>query len=123
MNKRSPKIIQFSWGRVVVSGHETTFKDVKLFPGGAREWDWNETGTRHIPGIQPADIQELLDNGALKVILSQGMQKRLRITPEAVNELEKLSVETFILPTDDAVEKYNELVDSEQVGALIHSTC
>jgi hypothetical protein len=123
MNNRSPKIIQFSWGRVVVSGYETTFKDVKLFPGGAREWDWNETGTRHIPGIQPADIQELLDNGALKVILSQGMQKRLRITPEAVNELEKLSVETFILPTDDAVEKYNELVDSEQVGALIHSTC
>jgi hypothetical protein len=123
MTKRSPKIIQISWGRVVVSGYETPYKDVKLFPGGAREWDWNETGTRHIPGIQPADIQELLDNGALKVILAQGMQKRLRITSEAVKELEKLGVEFFILPTDDAVEKYNELVAYEQVGALIHSTC
>ena len=123
MNKRSPKIIQLSWGRVVVSGYKTPFKDVKLFPGGAREWDWNETGTRHIPGIQPADFQELLENGADKVIISQGMQERLRITPEAVRELEELGTEFFILPTDDAVEKYNEFVDSEQVGALIHSTC
>ena len=28
----------------------------KLYPGGARAWDWRETGTRHRPGIQPADI-------------------------------------------------------------------
>ena len=30
-------------------------KDFKLYPGGGREWDWNETGTRHVPGIQPGD--------------------------------------------------------------------
>ncbi len=123
MNKQSPKIIKISWGKVIVRGHETPFKDVKLFPGGAREWDWNETGTRHVPGIQPADIQELLDNGAVKVILSQGMENRLQITAEAARELEELGIETFILPSDDAAEKYNELAESELVGALIHSTC
>jgi hypothetical protein len=26
--------------------------------------NWRETGTEHSPGIQPADVQELLDRGA-----------------------------------------------------------
>jgi hypothetical protein len=34
-----------------IEGHPT-FKDAKLFPGGARAWDWRETGTGHVPGIQ-----------------------------------------------------------------------
>jgi hypothetical protein len=108
---------------VVVKGYRLPFKDVKLFPGGAREWDWNETGTRHVPGIQPADIQELLDSGAEKVILSRGMQKRLETTAVTIQHLEASGVETHILPTEEAVDLYNTLADSERVGALIHSTC
>jgi len=38
-------------------------KDFKLYPGGGREWDWRETNTEHVPGIQHADVQELLENG------------------------------------------------------------
>jgi hypothetical protein len=59
---RSPRITQLSWGRLEVDGDQT-FKDAKLFPGGAREWDWRETGTHHVPGIQPADLEELLAHG------------------------------------------------------------
>ena len=47
-------ILHLSWGHVEVEGYPT-FKDTKVFPGGAREWDWRETGTGHVPGIQPAD--------------------------------------------------------------------
>ncbi len=79
---RSPKITELSWGRVIVEGYPNPFKDVKLFPGGAREWDWTETGTRHVPGIQPADISELLKKGARRVILSTGMQQRLLVKPD-----------------------------------------
>ena len=61
---RSPRVHELDWGRVVVEGQPLPFKDVKLYPGGAREWDWNETGTHHLPGIQPADVKELLDHGA-----------------------------------------------------------
>ena len=59
----SPRILLLSWGRIEVEGHPP-FKDAKIFPGGAREWDWHETGTRHVPGIQPADVQELIEHGA-----------------------------------------------------------
>ena len=47
-------------GRLVVDDR-TSFRDAKLFPGGSRKWDWNETGTHHTPGIQPADVKELLE--------------------------------------------------------------
>ena len=33
-------------GKIEVEG-TGTLRDAKLFPGGAREWDWRETGTEH----------------------------------------------------------------------------
>jgi len=54
----SPKITHLSWGHLEVEGQDAPFKDAKLFPGGARGWGWNETGTDHEPDIQPADVEE-----------------------------------------------------------------
>ena len=70
---RSPQITRVSWGRLEVEGKAEPYKDAKLFPGGSREWNWRETGTEHVPGIRPADVQELLDHGAKVVVLSRGM--------------------------------------------------
>jgi hypothetical protein len=120
---RSPRIRELAWGRLVVEGQPGPFKDVKLYPGGAREWDWNETGTHHNPGVQPADVQELLDHGARVVVLSQGQLRRLQVAPETLRLLESLGVQAHVLPTGKAVQRYNELCESEAVGALIHSTC
>jgi hypothetical protein len=120
---RSPKIIELSWGRLIVEGYPDPFKDVKLFPGGAREWDWTETGTRHVPGIQPADITELIKKGARTVILSTGMQQRVLVNPDTHKWLSDRGIRFTVLPTNEAVEIYNELAVSEAVGALIHSTC
>ena len=55
-----------------------------MFPGGAREWD---TGTRHVPGIQPADLDELIAHGASAVVLSCGMWQRRRVSPETLQAL------------------------------------
>lgn len=79
-------IIRSAWGRneETFSSHPEHFlgplevegvgtgKDLKLWPGGGREWDWRETNTEHVPGIQPADVQELLDKGSKIVVLSRG---------------------------------------------------
>ena len=112
-----------AWGSVTVEGTSRPFKDVKLYPGGAREWDWSETGTRHVPGIQPADIQELIDSGARVIILSVGMEGALQVMPETIAHLENNDLTHHILRTDEAVKHYNQLADSVPVGALIHSTC
>lgn len=118
----SPEISEISWGKVEVD-NTYTYKDAKLFPGGSREWDWNETGTQHIPGIQPADVRELIDHDAEVVVLSKGINQRLRVSKETENFLKKEQIPYHILQTEEAVKKYNELRKNTAAGALIHSTC
>ena len=120
---RSPRITHLSWGRLDVEVEDGSFKDAKLFPGGARDWDWNETGTQHEPGIQPTDVEELLEHGATVVVLSKGFYERLNVTPETLQMLEDRGVSVHIHQTEEAVRLYNELSESERIGALIHSTC
>ena len=98
-------------------------KDFKLYPGGGREWDWRETGTRHVPGIQPSDVQELLDHGATVVLLTRGMQLMLQTCPETLELLKSKGVAFHIEETSAAVALYNKLTETEPVGGLFHSTC
>lgn len=119
---RSPRITHLSWGRLEVEDDQT-FKDAKLFPGGAREWDWRETGTAHVPGIQPADVEELLEHGARAVVLSKGILERLRVCPETLQMLKDRGVPAYVLQTEEAVRLYNELRKKQGVGGLFHSTC
>jgi hypothetical protein len=119
---RSPRIMALAWGKIEVEG-AGTFRDAKLFPGGAREWDWRETGTEHAPGIQPADVRELLDRGATTIVLAQGMLNRLGICPETLELLKQQGVRVHVLPTRDAVDLYNDLRETEPVAGLFHTTC
>lgn len=119
----SPRIDHFEWGRLDVAGFAQPFKDAKLYPGGACEWDWSKTGTRHDPGIQPADVLEVLDHGARVIVLSKGVHERLGVCPETLDLLAQRGIEVHVLQTEQAVTRYNELAATQAVGALIHSTC
>lgn len=120
---RSPRITHLAWGRVEVEGAPVRYKDAKLFPGGSRKWDWTETGTSHVPGVQPADLEELLDHGARIVVLSRGQLRALQVPDETLHWLRERGIEAHVHETKKAVEHYNELSDHHPVGALIHSTC
>ncbi len=119
----SPKITSIGWGTVQVEGVAQLYKDAKLYPGGSRAWDWSETGTKHSPGIQPADVHELLDHGAEVVVLATGVFGRLGVCQETRNLLQERKVQVHVLKTREAVPLYNQLREKKQVGALIHSTC
>ncbi len=118
----SPRISRLAWGRVEVEG-SGAFKDVKLYPGGCRGWDWKETGTQHAPGIQVADVQELLQHGAQVLVLSRGVRGRLGAAPETLEHLKKQGIAVHHHRTEEAVRVYNDLRATEPAGALIHSTC
>lgn len=122
---RAPKVTHLSWGRMEVRTEKGTasYKDAKLYPGGSRKWDWDETGTSHVPGIQPADVEELLKNGAKVVILSRGINQRLGVCDSTLEMLEQKGIETHVLQTEEAVELYNRLREEKAVGGLFHSTC
>jgi hypothetical protein len=118
----SPRVVDLYWGTIDTDSGR--FKDAKLWPGGGREWDWNETGTSHRPGIQPADVEELLEHGASVVVLGRGQHERLGVTSDTLERLRDAGVEAIVLETREAVVRYNELARAGQaVGALLHSTC
>jgi hypothetical protein len=119
----SPRIKGVSWARLEIEGRDEPYKDAKLFLGGSQAWDWRETGTNHQPGIQPADVQELLDHGAKVVVLSRGMKECLQIPRETLDFLKEKQIPAHVLPTMEAVKLYNELAEKEPVGGLFHTTC
>jgi hypothetical protein len=114
--------ISVKWGEVSVDG-VAKFKDAKVFPDSVEEWDWDVTGTRHSPGIQPDDVEDLVDAGAQAVVLSRGMQLRLSVMPETLKYLEARGIEVHVAETLEAVEIYLRLAGVKPTGALIHSTC
>lgn len=119
----SPRITQLSWGNMSIEDVGSG-KDFKLWPGGGRPWDWRETGTHHVPGIQPADIEELLAHGAEHIILSRGMLLALHTCPETRDFLRDRKIPFQIAETKKAAAIYNELAaDNVAVGGLFHTTC
>jgi hypothetical protein len=120
---RSPEIRADQWGQIDVDGLGS-FRDAKLWPGGGRAWDWNETGTQHEPGIQPSDIEELLTHDPEVIVLSCGRERRLRTCPETLSALREHGVEVIHDETSIAISLYNRLAaEGRRVAALIHSTC
>ena len=120
---KSPKITACTWGRMEIEGAEV-FKDTKLWPGGCRAWDWGETGTRHRPGVQVGDVEEILERGAEVVVLTRGVQLVLQVQPLTLEWLRSQGIDIHVLQTDLAVDVYHELVgEGAAVGGLFHSTC
>jgi hypothetical protein len=120
---QSPRITHLEWGEMEAEGLGPA-RDMKLWPGGGRAWDWRETGTHHVPGIQVADVEELLENGARIVVLTRGMELVLQICPETLEYLKVRGVLVHVAETNEASRLYNALAErGEAVGGLFHSTC
>jgi hypothetical protein len=123
MSEVSPRIITVAWGAMEVEGLGRG-KDFMLWPGGGKEWNWQESGTQHSPGIQIADCREILANGSRIVVLSRGMLLQLKVPRSTIDFLEHNGIEVIVAQTKKAVNAYNALVAAgEAVGGLFHSTC
>jgi hypothetical protein len=119
----SPGVLSHTWGELDIDGLGKHV-DAKLWPGGGREWDWTETGTHHQPGIQPADLEEVLTRELDVIVLSRGRELMLEACPESLTLLSAHGIDVIFEETSVAISKYNDLVaGNRRVAALIHSTC
>lgn len=76
------------------------------------------------PGIQVANIKEILAQGVEVMVLSRGMELRLHTTPEAEALLQSKGIEYHMLETKEAVAMFNKLArEGPRVGGIFHSTC
>ena len=115
-------ITTFRWG-VIVDATGRTFKDARLSPGSVEEWDWGRTGTRHSPGIQIADLDDLLTSKPDVVILSRGVDLVLQVPQATIDHARAHAKTVLVLQSEEAVAEYNRRIAHERAVALIHSTC
>jgi hypothetical protein len=116
-------VVADGWGYIEIESLGR-FRDAKLWPGGGREWNWRETDTDHDPGIQPADVMELLEHGPELLVLSSGRQGRLGVCAETLSLVQRRAVEVVREETAPALETYNALASQgRRVAALFHTTC
>ncbi|KAM8853236.1 mth938 domain-containing protein [Synchiropus picturatus] len=120
----SPTIASLSWGHMKVKGCSSSYKDCKVWPGGSRTWDWRETGTDHYPGVQPADLEEVLRKGVDLLVIGRGMSEALQVPPSTLDFVKQKGVQVQVLQTEKAVAEYNKLAgQGARVGGVFHSTC
>ncbi|XP_019723040.1 mth938 domain-containing protein isoform X2 [Hippocampus comes] len=103
----SPEIVSLSWGRMAVKGAPSPYKDCK-----------------HRPGVQVADVQEVLDKGVDLLLIGRGMNMALQVPPSTVERVTATGVQVRVLQTEAAVAEYNRLArGGANVGGVFHSTC
>ena len=120
------QITDLAWGQmeVTIDGEKQRFKDCKVWPGGAREWRWEDTGTHHNPGIQPADIEEVLEQDIEVIVFGRGQLGRLNVSPETEALMRERRIPYHVEKTKRAVQLFNELArQGKRAGGLFHSTC
>ncbi|PWA22367.1 hypothetical protein CCH79_00018216 [Gambusia affinis] len=118
------EIATLSWGLMKVKGCSSSYKDCKVWPGGSRAWDWRETGTDHYPGVQPADLEEVMKKGIELLVIGRGMSEALQVPSSTLDFVKQQGIEVRVLPTQKAVAEYNKLaVQGAKVGGVFHSTC
>ncbi|CAH8466644.1 unnamed protein product [Dicrocoelium dendriticum] len=124
------------WGSITVQAvdnngkikpnEQVKYRDAKLWPGGSRGWDWRETGTSHIPGVQTSDVEELIASNPDIIILSRGVLRVLQVPDSTRTYIrEKLpKVELIVEPSKSAYHIYNtKAKEGKRVAALLHTTC
>ncbi len=120
-----PYIKSICWGKIEITdkGKDTIYKDAKVWPSQAKAWDWKETGTLHVPGIQIADIKEFI-NDVDEVILTRGMDLVLQVPQETIKFVTDKGKKCHVGQTEEMVQLYNKLVrQGKKVGGVFHSTC
>ncbi|XP_041438645.1 mth938 domain-containing protein-like [Xenopus laevis] len=118
----SPEISHISWGSMKVGGQ--AYKDCKVWPGGSRTWDWRETGTNHHPGVQPADLEEVVKKGVKTLVIGRGMTESLQVPAATLEYIKTQGVVALVFQTEKAVKEYNSLASQgARVGGVFHSTC
>ena len=83
-----------------------------------------ERGTDHSPGVQPADVEEVVEKGVQILVIGRGMSEALKVPPSTVEYLKKKGIDVRVLQTEQAVKEYNALATQGiRVGGVFHSTC
>lgn len=113
------KIEDYHFGSITVDGESYT-SDVIISPEGVNASWWRERGHE----VSCKDLEPVLEAQPDAVVIGTGAYGAMKVTPGAAELLRKRGVQAHVLPTPEARERYNELVESGcRAVAALHLTC
>ena len=117
------KINSFNFGFIVVDGRQHV-PDALILPDSTvreRQPGRGRLGSHSITG---SEIENLYKTQPDVIVVGTGMSGLARLSEEAEAFLAQAGVNPVLLPSSQAVEKFNQLVgEGKRVAALIHITC
>lgn len=116
------KLKNYRFGHVETDSNESFENDLIVQDDWIHDNWWRENGHRLVPD----DLESLMPKNPAKLIIGQGASSRMKLTPEVRNYLEEHGIDYEALPTDRAIERYNELAEKtgkDKVAGAFHLTC
>ena len=117
------KIDTFNFGFIVVDGRQYTY-DVVILPDGTvqeREAGKARLGSHTISGD---DVRKVVREQPQVIVIGTGTSGMARLSRDAEDYLRQAKLNPLVLPSPEAVEKFNRLVgEGKRVAALLHITC
>jgi hypothetical protein len=117
------KIEQIKFGSIEVD-QQRYRHDVLIFPNGEVRRRRGGLGMIGPHGIKKEEVEELIRAGAQAIVIGKGIFSRAKLRPEAQGLLQEAKVDFSVLPSKEAVSKFNELTEkSNFLGGIFHITC
>uniref|UniRef100_H2ZVY4 Mth938 domain-containing protein n=1 Tax=Latimeria chalumnae TaxID=7897 RepID=H2ZVY4_LATCH len=80
--------------------------------------------SHHHPGVQPSDLEEIINKGIKTLVIGRGMNEALQVPSSTLDYVKKKGVDVMVFQTEKAVREYNTLANQgAKVGGVFHSTC
>ncbi len=117
------KINSFNFGFIVVDGRQYVCDGLILPDGNVKE---REPGRGRLGShtITESEVSKIIIEQPDIVVIGTGMSSLARLDADAENCMLRANVNHVVLPSFQAVEKFNQLIDEgKRVAALIHVTC
>ncbi|NIM06869.1 MAG: hypothetical protein GTN69_01195 [Armatimonadetes bacterium] len=111
-------IQDYAFGRIVVEGKEYT-NDLIIYPDRIDDDWWRQEGHR----LQMVDLQGISAANPEVLIVGTGAYGAMQVDPKVKQSLAEQKISLVALPTDQACQKYNELVNFKRIVAALHLTC
>ncbi len=117
------KIDRFDFGSIVVDGKQYGY-DVLILPDGIVKERrlgvvWFDSHT-----ISKDEIENLIKAEPNIILVGTGVRGLATVSRDAIAHVQQTDVDLVALPSTQAVEKFNQLIqEGTRVAALFHVTC
>lgn len=118
-----PIIEDFKFGSIIIGGKRYG-RDVLILPDGTVKQRKGGFWKFDSHTIKKGEIEELVKANPKVVVVGIGAIAKAKLAADAQLRAKEAKVELIALPSQEAVERLNRLVDEgKRVAALIHITC